>query len=220
MQRAFNAALKRPLNRYLRGSYSQYGEDLMIDRLLGRKQSGFYVDIGANDPVNSNNSMRFYRRGWRGVNVEPDPSCFERLQSMRPGDVNLQIGIAAESGRRTFYALFPSTRSTFSKELADQLVEQGFGLVAEQEVEIRPLSEVLDDHCAGRDIDFISIDTEGYDEQVLRSNDWERYAHRLLCIESADEGGSHRFLLDRGYQRVLHNAANSIYCRPAQDISA
>lgn len=213
-KRALNALFVRPFNRYARGSFSQHGEDLVVDRLLGLKADGFYVDIGANDPANSNNTMRFYRKGWRGINIEPDPSCIARLQEERPRDINLNIGVASQRGRQRFYSMFPSTRSTFSREIADELTQRGFRLVSSPEIEILPLAEVLRLHRGDQPVDFISIDTEGYDEEVLRSNDWDACRPRVLCIETEETSPSHEFLMGLGYERVLHNGVNAVYLLP------
>jgi hypothetical protein len=73
-------------------SYSQYGEDKIIDRLLGYKKSGFYINVGANHPYRFSNTYMFYKKGYRGVNIEPNPISFEKFL-IRKGDINLNIGI-------------------------------------------------------------------------------------------------------------------------------
>ena len=120
--------LRYRLKRVLRHSYSQLDEDLVADRLLGRKDSGFYVDVGANDPSRLNNTMRFYQRGWRGISIEPNQECFSRLDKKRPLDINLNIGVSDTSGTLEFYRFFPDTLSTFSKSEADRYVKLGYTL--------------------------------------------------------------------------------------------
>jgi FkbM family methyltransferase len=210
-QRVLNAAVIRPFRRYVRGSYSMNYEDVIIDKLLDHKRDGFYVDIGANDPLNSNNTMRFYRKGWSGINIEPNIRCYRRIVERRKRDVNLNIGIGKEAARSTFYSFLPDTRSTFSAEVADRLIDKGLKLMEKNEVEIWPLSEVLGKYRPDETIDFMSIDTEGYDDQVILSNDWEKYRPGIICIEAAKLDTTHRYLLELGYVKVDATSDNSIY---------
>ena len=78
--------------RFIFGSYSQESEDLVIDRLLGSRSKGFYVDVGAGDPVKFSNTKRFSKRGWSGINIEPNPDTYLKLCADRPLDVNLTCG--------------------------------------------------------------------------------------------------------------------------------
>src|SRR5579864_1383027 len=81
-----------------RASYSQYKEDLWIDRMLGYKKNGFYIDIGASDPNYLNNTKKFYEKGWKGLNVEPNPSTFRKLKEDRDRDINLNVGVGLNPG--------------------------------------------------------------------------------------------------------------------------
>lgn len=211
LQRAVNAAILRPFKRYVLHSYSQHREDLIVDKLLGYKENGFYVDVGACDPVRSNNTMRFYKKNWSGVNIEPNSSCLEKFASTRQGDINLNIGIGSEVSSGIFYSFLPSTRSTFSEEIANELIEKGLTLKEKNEVEIWPLSLVFEKYGADKEIDLLSVDTEGYDYQVIKSNDWNRFKPSVICIESDGNDKAHRYLIDLGYKMVAGTSDNSIY---------
>ena len=207
----FNTLVSRPFRRFIRGSYSQNYEDIIVDRLLDHKMKGFYVDIGANDPIRSNNTMRFYQRDWSGINIEPNVHCYLRIAAKRKKDINLNIGIGSEVSNSTFYSFLPETRSTFSAAVADELIGKGLRLVEKNEVEILPLSMVLDQYRSNKAIDFMSIDTEGYDDKVILSNDWDRHRPEVICIESDIEDTTHRYLLNLGYRKVVATPDNYIY---------
>src|SRR5512138_2270277 len=115
--------------RFLRNSYSQKGEDLVIDKVLGKKKNGFYIDVGANDPVLISNTYRFYKKGWTGINIEPNPLLFKKLAAARNRDINLNIGIAEDKGEMTFFSFFPNTQSTFSEQQAEEYLNQGYPLL-------------------------------------------------------------------------------------------
>jgi FkbM family methyltransferase len=207
----------------LRGAYSQYGEDLAIDALLGRKKEGFYVDIGAFDPHRLSNTKMFYLRGWRGINVEPHPEQYGKFLEDRPEDINLNVGVAGEAGHLEFFEFEERTRSGFSREEAEKHQRQGFTLVGARKLPVTTLRAIFDQHCAGRQIDFLSVDTEGLEVSVLQGNDWERFRPTLVCVESYEDDFSkvvgeteenpaiREFLSARGYDRVYDNGTNCIY---------
>jgi FkbM family methyltransferase len=195
------------------GSFSQYGEDLVIDALLGCLAAGTYVDVGANDPEVLSNTRRFYQRGWRGINIEPDTELWRKLQERRGGDINLNIGIAPSDGFLTFYRMDPSTLSTFDQGAAkDNLARPGARIIEEVRVAVEPLSRVLDEHLAGRPIDMLSVDAEGLDLAVLTSNDWARHRPRIVLVEIGWKGREIvEYLRAQGYEFVWSNAVNGIF---------
>lgn len=121
----------------------------------------------------------------------------------------------------TFYRFRPDTLSTFSSTEAQRYVAEGFALEQEVQVPVLPLRVILERHSAGEAIDFISIDTEGFDMQVLRSNDWERFRPAIVCIEtgalslsgsaSGDREAIHAFLQSADYDLVSDNGLNALY---------
>lgn len=214
--------LKRKLwMEYIKGSYSQCGEDLVIDRLLGYKKKGFYVDVGAYDPDRFSNTKRFYLKGWKGINIEPNTINYKNFFRERSRDINLNIGIGNHNTKLNFYRFIPDTLSTFSQKETEKYKKQGYKLVGITKVLIKKLKTILEQHRPHNKIDFFSIDTEGYEIEVLKSNDWTKYKPVLVCIESIEHtiksGKIHpiknidTFLVNKGYKKVFDNNQNSIY---------
>ncbi len=198
--------------RFLQGSYSQQREDLAIDRLLTRKRDGFYVDVGAHDPVRFSNTKRFHNKGWRGINIDPNPILIKKFEKERVGDVNLTLGLGKKNGSLVFYEFFPSTLSTFSDSEAKQYLKRGFKLVSQKKVPLSTLKAVLNKYCKGRRVDFLSVDTEGTDLEVLQGNDWKNYKPRVICIETKENFGKiETFLKKHGYKLENNNGINSIF---------
>jgi FkbM family methyltransferase len=195
------------------GSYSQFGEDLVIDALLGCPSGGVYVDVGANDPDELSNTKRFYERGWRGVNIEPNTSLWEELERKRPEDTNLNIGVAPTAGVMTFYRMYPSTLSTFdAAAVKDNLAHPGARMESEVQVAVEPLSQVLGAHAGDGPVDFLSVDTEGLDLAVLKSNDWRTHRPRLVLVEIAWRGQDIiDYLREQKYTFVWSNGVNGIF---------
>jgi FkbM family methyltransferase len=200
-------------------SYAQNGEDVLLERLFGGQAEGFYVDIGANDPTDLSLTRHFYDRGWHGVNVEPVPDAYARLCAERPRDVNLNVGLSDRAGAMTFYEVADQTvLSTFSAEQAALYRAEGRPVV-ERPVRVLSLAEV----CAAyvdRTIDFLSIDVEGLEREVLAGGDWQRWRPRVVLLEAVrpnTQEPTHQdwepLLLEAGYLFAYFDGLNRFYVR-------
>lgn len=208
-------------DKFIKNSYSQNGEDIIIDKILNKQGKGTYIDIGANDPYRFNNTYRFYKKGWGGVNIEPDEYNYSVLLEKRPNDINLNIGIGLKEGIHTFYEFFPDTLSTFSRKSANSYKRGGFKLIEKRKIQIRKLSYIFSTYFSNKKVSFISIDTEGFELQILKSNDWNKYRPKVICIEynefiSKSKPPKERLVLRKfiekiNYRLVFSNDTNSIY---------
>ena len=198
------------LRRFFLNSYSQWGEDVFIDKLLGEKNKGFYIDVGAYDPIRFSNTKRFYLKGWRGINIEPDPIRIKKFYDERSGDINLNIGIANKNGVLTFFRFDPQTLSTFSKNMTTIYQGNGHHLAETVKVKVCKLDKILEENFKGKTIDFLSIDTEGFDQEVLKSNNWKRFRPKVICIETHDSK-TEKLLSKLGYKKVYENQTNVIF---------
>lgn len=202
-------------------TFSQYSEDILVDSILGCKASGTYVDVGANDPEKFNNTARFYRKGWHGINIEPNPLLLNRFRATRQRDINLNIGIGRTRSTLPFFTIDPNTLSTFDHAAVEQATKQGYRLASTNDIDVLPLCDVLDEHVAGAAIDFLSVDVEGFEMEVLGSNDWGRHRPKVVMIEvnrAVEEIQS--FMIDHGYTDVFSNGTNTIYIDVRRGIGA
>ena len=180
-------ALELFAQQYLRRSYAQDGEDRVAQNFLGGpgRRDGWYVDVGAHHPGHFSNTLLFYLRGWRGINIDAQPGSMELFKRLRPKDTNLELGIAASEGERTFYVYNSPEVNTFSTDVATARADlEGLSLLRTVSVPTQPLSKVLSTHMpAGVTIDLMSVDVEGLDLEVLKSNDWTRWRPSLVLAE-------------------------------------
>lgn len=197
------------------GSFAQYGEDLVIDAVLGCPSRGFYVDIGANDPALLSNTPRFYDRGWRGITVEPDPRLCSRLVADRPSDVNLNLGVGSCNGRLAFYRLDPDTLSTFDRTACEQSLREvcGAQLLDVSTIEVATLEAICRSHLRpDQTVDLLSIDVEGGELAVLAGNDWRIWRPTVVLIEVNRAGPLIvDFMASVDYDFVWCNGTNALF---------
>jgi FkbM family methyltransferase len=188
-------------------SYSQCGEDLVIDALL-QKDKGFYIDVGANDPVRFSNTKRFYDKGWQGFVIEPNPDLCQKFRDVRPNDTVWNIGIGIMANTLPFYNVSSNTLSSFNKEDAVRgCKEHGEKIINTISIEVKPLRDLP---LPGR-IDFMSIDTEGNELDVLRSHNWAIMPEIIVVEIQTNTNQIYNFLVDKGYDLVYKNNINGIF---------
>lgn len=167
-------------------SWSQEGEDQILRRIFEKQVAGFYVDVGAHHPKRFSNTYLFYRRGWRGINIDAMPGSMMIFDSARPRDINLEMGIGLSVGKLDYYVFNEPALNGFSKDLAEQRHEADTACQIRKviKVDVQPLSQVLDRHLnTNQEIDFMSVDVEGLDFDVLKSNDWSKYRPKFVLAE-------------------------------------
>ena len=165
-------------------TYSQEGEDLILNRILD-KDDGFYVDIGAHHPFRYSNTYSLFKRGLSGLNIDASPEAISLFKKHRPKDTNLNLGVSDSEGELLFYQFEDGAYSTFSQNLAENLLSQmSIKLRNKIKIPVQKLSTILKDNLQpGQAIDVMSVDVEGFDFNVLKSNDWGRFKPKIILVE-------------------------------------
>ncbi|TFW30408.1 FkbM family methyltransferase [Massilia horti] len=164
-------------------SYAQNFEDVLLWRALGHVKNGFYIDVGANDPVEHSVTKAFYDRGWTGINIEPLPHFYEAFLKQRPNDINLPIAAGAKEDFLTLYDV-PAVRGWASPDPGVAAAHRAHGFqVTELTVQVRPVSSVCLEEVKG-EVHFLKIDVEGFEGEVLRGMDFARWRPWVLVIEA------------------------------------
>jgi FkbM family methyltransferase len=167
---------------YHRLHFSQEGEDILLERMFPDKQIGFYVDIGAHHPQRFSNTYKFYLKGWRGINIDPIPGIKSIFDELRPRDINLEFGISDQPGHLTYYIFNETALNTFDLQVAN---DRQLPIIASLKINVRSLSDVLSEFLpSDQHIDFLTIDVEGLDLNVLKSNDWQHRRPTYVLVES------------------------------------
>lgn len=207
-------------------SYAQNMEDYVLQQAFGDQRDGFYIDVGGGHVVADNVSFHFYAKGWRGIVVEPQARLATAYATVRPRDVIVQKLVGRAEGVVTFYeaADFHGLSTTVA---ANAATSADNGVVSRQrDVPMTTLASLCAAHAPAR-IDFLKIDVEGAEAEVIAGNDWTRFRPRVVLVEAvvpwsmADASASFEPLLTAaGYRFALFDNLNRWYvAEEASDIA-
>tara|TARA_Y100000816_G_C26030928_1_gene539688 strand:+ start:300 stop:1040 length:741 start_codon:yes stop_codon:yes gene_type:complete len=171
--------------KYLKSS-SQFDEDKFLKNFFKNKPIGKYLDLGCFHPVRDNNTYQLYRKGWRGINVDMNSLSIDLFNYFRPKDINLNIGIAKKKGKKTLYFSGDfSPLNTIDENHLDFL-NKNFNLkekkIKLRKIQTQNINNVLKKYKLNK-IDFLTIDLEGYEYEILNILNFNKYKINLICIE-------------------------------------
>jgi FkbM family methyltransferase len=223
--KALIKALKKtfPIDKFFfHKSYSQEGEDMIYRSYFENHKhyKGFYIDVGAHHPYRFSNTAHFYQKGWRGINIEPTPGAIKLFKIFRRRDINLNIGIDSTAGTLPFYCFNEPALNSFDKEISTARSETNTKYKITNVINIKtmPLEQVLATYLPeGQIIDFLNIDAEGFDLEVLKSNNWDKYIPLFIMVEVGIDiqnlAGSeiYNYLLARNYELVAKTGRTSFF---------
>ena len=200
-------------------TYSQFGEDVVIWNLLTtqirKKDKGFYVDVGAFHPRLFSNSKFLSMLGWNGINIDANETSMALFREERPNDINLCCGAAKTKGELTYYKFTDpgaitsqSALNTCCPERAKELQEvYGCKLVATSTVPVLPINTILEEHLPdNQKIDYMNIDVENLDDDIIKSLDLSKYKPTIFSIEMNEVNRLHaidnpvvQYIVNSGY---------------------
>lgn len=199
--------------------YGQYKEDEYIQTLFPSMYVGTCVDVGAYDGVSMSNTLYFEQRGWRCLCIEPINEVFQICHLMRKETVKC---CASDSDKKdqeftVFYLPDNNTSAISSLQPDERLIQSHKHLIDRTQsyrVHVRSLTSLLDEHNFPKDIDFISIDTENTELDVLKGIDFTKYNIRLLVIEdNFDEPHCENYLKPFGYEKINRIGVNNFFLK-------
>lgn len=201
-------------------SYSQNFEDVIVYKLL-EKDKGLYVDVGAHHPIRFSNTYKLYLKGWNGINIDPLPGCKELFDIYRPDDINLNFGISNNSTSLKYYDFEEPAYNTLSEERAQFCIDSNKSkLKGIYNIDVMSLENIFEKYLDGKPIDFMNLDVETFELEVLRSNDWNLFRPRLIAMESIVSNGADinnlkndvaiAYLIENNY-RVVAKVNNAVF---------
>lgn len=203
-------------------SYSQEGEDLILLREFYDITNGFYVDVGAYHPKRFSNTYLFYKKGWRGINIDARPGSMELFNRQRPRDINIEVPVADKNEELIFYTFNEPAVSGFLEELSlERTKKDGYKILKSEKLKTKKLYQILDESLPeGVEISFLSIDVEGFDYNVLLSNNWDKYKPRIILteqlsttVEESERSEISKYLKSLGYIMFAKTPNTSFFRR-------
>lgn len=215
LREKFHAATKK----FGRSTWSQFGEDIIIDCLLS-SEIGHYVDIGAGHPVVGSNSYKFYRRGWSGVVIEANEALAQKYEHTRPRDTVINALAGSRTGSGVLYEYDAWQFSTSNVDRIKDLSSLGMTPRKESNVKVVTLCELNLTFPVNKPT-FLSIDVEGSDLEVLKGNDWKAFRPTLICVEEHEspltqQSKIREYLEHQGYFLVSYSVKSSFYLQKAE----
>jgi len=216
--------IKNITKKQYQASYSQCGEDLICSYIFKQLniKKPTYLDIGAFHPTNKSNTYLFYKNKSNGVCVEPDKSLADYFKKKRPRDLCLNVGVSptGKFEEKNFYTMSAKALNTFSEDEARKYEAFGTHRIEKiNKVKIIPINDIIKSNfneCPN----FISIDVEGLDFDVLKNLDIQKYRPEIFCIETINysEDNTERkdariskYMVDNGYMIHSDTYINTIY---------
>lgn len=206
-------------------SFSQFGEDLILDYYFFEKNStapSLYVDIGCYHPVKYSNTLLLALRGWHGLNIDANPDAIKLFEKHRPRDRNICCGIGPTAGTANFYRFEIGAVSTLSPRQA-QIWQDDHGWKMRDVIKtpVRPINDLLAEASAiGRRLAYLNIDIEGLDRDVITQIDFSRFRPDVISIELHNANAANlaadpavACLLKEGYDLLATCVATYIFAR-------
>lgn len=199
-------------------SFAQNLEDVTLWRALGHLENGYYIDVGAYSPHVDSVTHAFYDRGWRGINIEPNPEYLEQLKARRDRDVNLGTAVSEEAGEAVLHIIENTGLTTLQSDIAEMHARNGWK-ARQITVQTRSLNSIWAEHVPpDQEVHFLKVDVEGHERAVIASLDWTRYRPWIVVVEATvparDELSCSvwdEILCEAGYEHVYWDGLNRFY---------
>lgn len=164
-------------------SFAQEGEDIFLERIFYNKKKGFYIDIGAHHPIRFSSTFLFYKKGWNGINIDPIPGTKKLFDRHRPRDINLELGVANSNQKLFYYEFEEPALNTFDFEMSQKRMMVS-KLKSKREIKVFSIKDIFSKNLEKKKaIDFMNIDGQGLEMDILSSNDWNMYRPTYVLVE-------------------------------------
>ena len=174
-----------------RDYYSQWGEDLIIKEFFKDKKNGNYLDIGCYHPFMYSNTCLLHQKGWEGINIDINPTSIDLFKIARPKDINICTSLSKKKDNFKVYYDDPfSPLNTLDQKFYQQSKGKFFKNMKEFSIQSKTFQEVISLSKSLNTIDFVNIDVEGLDYEILKQLEITQYKVKLICIETHNVNGT------------------------------
>jgi FkbM family methyltransferase len=165
---------------------SQFGEDKFLNNLFEKNYVGKYLDVGCFHPTKHNNTSLFYKNGWQGINIDLNPLTIDLFNFMRPNDININTAVSNEESEKTLFFLSENNTQNTLSENQLLFLKKHHNLrdeeIIKKKIQTRRLDNILEENNFDN-IDFMNLDVEGHELEVLKTINFKKTKLKYLCIE-------------------------------------
>ena len=181
---------------------SQFGEDIFLNNYFKKKKKGNYLDLGCFHPIRDNNTYQLYKKGWRGINIDLNSLSIELFNYFRPKDINLNVGLAKNRGfKKLYFSGDFSPLNTFDENHL-KFLNKNFKIEIEElkyrKIKTQNINSILKKFKCSK-VDFLTIDLEGYEHEILKTLNFKKFKINLMCIEIL----SHNLKSKKNYTNIM-----------------
>lgn len=197
-------------------TYSLFGEDLVALKFFKNKKKGFYVDIGCYHPTHINNTYLLYKKGWNGINIDVSQFSIDLFKFMRPDDLNYKCAVSETNKKvNLYYQKEHSQLTSINKLTAKKFIK---GRLKKKIINSYSLEEILYwGKYKDYEIDFLDVDVEGADLQVLKGLNFSKRKPKLICVEIHQKNFRkhkiYRFLIKKKYKLIWQQSFSFLFKR-------
>ena len=197
-------------------TYSLFGEDLAALKFLKKEKKGFYVDIGCYHPIHINNTYLLYKKGWNGINIDVSQFSIDLFKFMRPDDLNYKCAVSETKKKvNLYYQKEHSQLTSINKLTAKKFIK---GRLKKKIINSYSLEEILSwGKYKDYEIDFLDVDVEGADLQVLKGLNFSKRKPKLICVEIHQKNFKkhkiYRFLIKKKYKLIWQESFSFLFKR-------
>ncbi len=201
---------------FKKSNFSQANEEKIISDLFKKKTKGFYIDVGCYNPKKYSNTALLYKKGWTGINIDAEEKNLKWFKIFRKRDINLNYFISNKKNQIEYCVFNESAlNGIYNKERLEVLKKSGYKPLEIKKMKTYTLDEILSIHkIKNKDIDFLDIDVEGHDFQVLKSIDLKKYNVSVILIEINNKKKILiDYLLKKGYKEYIQEDRNVFFVK-------
>ena len=173
-------------NRKYLNNGSQFGEDKFLYNLFEKNYVGKYLDVGCFHPTKHNNTSLFYKNGWQGINIDLNPLTIDLFNFMRPNDININTAVSSEESEKTLFFLSENNTQNTLSENQLLFLKKHHNLrdeeIIKKKIQTRRLDKILEENNFDN-IDFMNLDVEGHELEVLKTINFKKTKLKYICIE-------------------------------------
>ena len=189
--------------KYKKISYSLNAVDLIVDYIFKNKNDGFYLDVGSQHPISNNNTYLLFKRGWRGINIDLDKKNIDLFNTARPNDINLNLAISSSITEKKLYFYHDKSPINTLEKVASDFQKAAVKEI--KTIKTTTLDITLQNIKLNNNIDYMNLDVEGHEMNILNSFDISRYKPSIISVEFLDFDMKHLEFKNNDLQRIVNS---------------